>query len=176
MDTKIFQTLLNTTFAFLMPVCLFAQQIKDLDEFDSEVHLDIRKCLVGDIGFKLECLALSLERCDGFVDELSTAGGRYVCSYTAFNEIDAELNAVYPTYLAAAVENVWGAEREAQAREQLRDAQRAWIAYRDAICEVNAGWRAIHSGHDAVVSDCMSRLTLMQLEVLSIELGEFIKR
>lgn len=68
---------------------------------------------------------------------------------------DKRLNAAYPKALAAA---------QPKQREQLRKAQRAWVAYRDANCLY---W-ALGEGTIARIqaSDCMYRMTKERAEEL----------
>jgi len=165
-----------STLVFLVftPANSLAQPLNSIDEFDTEVHLKLNSCFSGGIGTNLECLERSLERCYDFLQNLGTAGGYYTCSQVAFEEVDAKLNALYQIYLGAADQSDLGAERAQESEEILQTAQRAWVSYRDAMCEVNPSWNRINSGYGAVIEDCMSRLTLMQIDVLSTELGEFL--
>jgi uncharacterized protein YecT (DUF1311 family) len=159
-----------------LPLVVSAQPLSSIEDFDADVHLNLSGCFDGSVGENLACFNTVLERCEGFTQDLGTAGGQYYCSQVAFEMVDRELNRVYPAYLKAAEHNAYGAERQAQSEEQLRAAQRAWVSYRDAMCEVQASWAAIGPGRDAVVDDCRARLTIMQLETLSTELGWFLSQ
>mgnify|MGYP001358073093 CR=1 FL=1 len=171
MKFKIFALLLVGN--VLLPMAVPAQTLESIDGFDAELHLNLKGCFGASIGENLACLSHALETCHGFTNDLSTAGGYYYCSYVAFEKVDAELNRHYSGYVNAAAQNAWGEVRRAESEELLRAAQRAWVSYRDAMCEVSPRWSGIGPGFDAVVDDCRSRLTLMQLETLSSELGGF---
>lgn len=72
------------------------------------------------------------------------------------DDADAELN----RYYSAAMERLAdGGEEYAKARTELRDAQRAWIAYRDAEC--GAVFTNGYPGTIArtMAADCSDRLT-----------------
>ncbi|MFY2825958.1 lysozyme inhibitor LprI family protein [Ruegeria sp. MALMAid1280] len=167
---------LSTVFSFfgVFSVAAFAQPLQTIDDFVSETHLNMAECFNWELSDQLTCYEQAIRRCRQFTQNLSTAGGAYHCNDVAFREIDAKLNEVYPVYLAAAPNNVYGTERADESEELLRTAQRAWVKYRDAMCEIEARWNAIHSGFGAVVDDCRSRLTLMQMHTLQSELGGFI--
>jgi uncharacterized protein YecT (DUF1311 family) len=53
-----------------------------------------------------------------------------ICLSKIEGKVDQELNTVYQSALKR-----WSTDPE---REELRDAQRAWIAYRDATCKAEA--------------------------------------
>lgn len=82
------------------------------------------------------------------------------CAVAAWEEEDARLNAVYPQVMAML--KAWDAdlpEAERGGAEKLRQAQRAWISYRDASCEV-AGWPMRGgSAEPLLVYGCMTELT-----------------
>ncbi|NOE25357.1 lysozyme inhibitor LprI family protein [Ruegeria sp. HKCCD6157] len=158
------------------PAVTLAQPLQSIDDFDSETHLNLAECFNWEYSDQLTCFEHALSRCNRFTQNLSTAGGAYYCSYAAFEEIDAKLNEIYPIYLAAARNNAYGSDRTAESEEMLRAAQRAWIEYRDAMCEIEATWNAINSGYGAVVDDCKSRLSLMQMQTLQAELGGFVDK
>ncbi|MEX0328012.1 MAG: lysozyme inhibitor LprI family protein [Ruegeria sp.] len=153
----------------------FAQPLQSIDDFDPELHLNLAECFKWEYSDQHKCFQQSLSRCYLFTGHLGAAGGAQYCSHIAFVEIDDKLNEVYPIYLAAAKNNAYGPDRVAESEEMLRAAQRAWIAYRDAMCEIEATWNAVKSGYFAVVDDCKSRLTLMQMQALHAELGGFVE-
>ncbi|WP_341861079.1 lysozyme inhibitor LprI family protein [Gymnodinialimonas sp. 57CJ19] len=51
------------------------------------------------------------------------------------------------------------AERDGEEEERLRVAQRAWIIYRDATCEMEADAMGAGSGEAMVRLGCLARLT-----------------
>ncbi|NOR61815.1 MAG: DUF1311 domain-containing protein [Rhodobacteraceae bacterium] len=153
-----------------------AQPLTSIDEFDSELHLNLRGCFDKSLSENLACLRHAVNTCSGFTSHLGTAGGAYYCSYAAFEIVDAELNRVYPSYVDAASQSFLadsGGDGDTRGEDLLRAAQRAWIIYRDAMCVITPSWNMTNSGYDAVVDDCRSRLTLMQMETLSTELSAF---
>ena len=97
------------------------------------------------------------------------------CAVAGWEAEDARLNAVYPKAMALLKswdEGLPEAERGGAAR--LREAQRAWITYRDAACEV-AGWPMRGgSAEPLLVYGCMTELTRERVEDLEslLEYGE----
>lgn len=73
------------------------------------------------------------------------------CSYMQWQQADASLNAAY-----SAVMVVLGSSPEA---ETLREAQRAWITYRDKACEVAASPMRGGSAEPLLRNGCLARLT-----------------
>jgi len=158
-----------------LPISATAQPLTSLDEFDPELHLNLDGCFDESLSENLACLRQAVDTCSGFTGYLGTAGGEYYCSYAAFEIVDAELNRVYPDYLNVANQSLYS-ESGRRGKDLLREAQRAWVTYRDAMCEITPSLNMINSGYDAVVDDCRSRLTLMQMETLSNELRDFSSR
>jgi len=82
------------------------------------------------------------------------------CAEQEFQAADAALNAVYKQARAAMRDTDAGlpvAERGAEAA--LRDAQRAWVIFRDQACVAEAyGWHG-GSGQPMIYSGCRARLT-----------------
>ncbi|TAJ73157.1 MAG: DUF1311 domain-containing protein [Phenylobacterium sp.] len=78
-----------------------------------------------------------------------------------FKIADRELNAAYRKLVAQA---------SAGGRERLRQAQRAWIAFRDLDCAARAGSRG-GSFHPAAVSLCLEAVTDDRTRTLQAELN-----
>ncbi|TDX28562.1 MULTISPECIES: lysozyme inhibitor LprI family protein [Rhodovulum] len=73
------------------------------------------------------------------------------CAASAYRNADAQLNAVWPAARAAAAS--WGGDG------MLLDAQRKWIAFRDAACAVEAAQYQGGSIQPLVHAECLRRLT-----------------
>lgn len=84
--------------------------------------------------------------------------GMNYCAHQDYLVADAELNEVYGqvrAYLSAAETRPDG-KTEA---EVLRDAQRAWIPFRDLACDLEGGLFRGGSMEPFIVSSCLTRLT-----------------
>lgn len=95
------------------------------------------------------------------------------CAGVGYEEADADLNALWPDIVAAAKQNDEYVADMARERgvpttlEALRNAQRAWIAFRDAQCEYEAYEVFGGTMQPMVGSLCLARLTRERIEVLS---------
>ena len=56
-----------------------------------------------------------------------------ICAYQSYKKADDQLNRLYQTKMAALHEN--------SSKQRLKDAQKAWIAFRDASCVYEIGPR-----------------------------------
>jgi uncharacterized protein YecT (DUF1311 family) len=89
----------------------------------------------------------------------------------ALARADAELNRVYKEARAKTEACPLCNEGDAGERDALRDAQRAWLAYRDAFADFYAGrWRDKAPGAD-LMREALAALTLAR----AAELAEFVK-
>lgn len=91
------------------------------------------------------------------------------CSGAAFKAADTELNAAYKA--AMATMKAWDADLDPAdqgAAEALRDAQRAWIPYRDAACGAEGFFYLGGSMESMVVTDCLTRLTRERTAALAV--------
>jgi uncharacterized protein YecT (DUF1311 family) len=95
------------------------------------------------------------------------------CAGVDYQEADAALNALWPDVLAAAKLNDEYVGDMARERgvpttvEALRDAQRAWIRFRDAQCEFEAYEVFGGTMQPMVGSLCLARLTRQRITLLS---------
>lgn len=95
------------------------------------------------------------------------------CAGDDYETADADLNALWPDIVAAAKQNDEYVADMARERgvpttlEALRNAQRAWIAFRDAQCEYEAYEVFGGTMQPMVGSLCLARLTRERIEVLS---------
>ena len=94
-----------------------------------------------------------------------------ICAHRSYQEADAELNRVWPQTLRRAQQ----LDRDSaggEAERRLRDAQRAWIAFRDAHCKV-AGLDALGGSMEPLlVSGCLKDLTERRTMELRLLLAE----
>jgi len=95
------------------------------------------------------------------------------CAGVDYQEADTALNALWPDVLAAAKLNDEYVGDMARERgvpttvEALRDAQRAWIRFRDAQCEFEAYEVFGGTMQPMVGSLCLARLTRERITLLS---------
>lgn len=85
------------------------------------------------------------------------------CSDAEFKAADKELNAVYQRAVKF-LKEVYGPEEIKQAGGQnpvtdLRDAQRKWLAFRDANCRSMGTQMLGGSGQPTIVAGCMASMT-----------------
>lgn len=82
------------------------------------------------------------------------------CAFREWKIADAELNSGYKR--AMAMMNEQNSQLDASMRggpEALRDAQRAWITFRDKTCEAEGFAMRGGSGEPMVVAFCLTRIT-----------------
>ena len=95
------------------------------------------------------------------------------CAGVDYDEADAALNKLWPEIVAAAKSNDEYVAEMARERgvpttvEALRNAQRAWITFRDAQCAYEAYEVFGGTMQPMVGSLCLARLTRERIEVLS---------
>ena len=81
------------------------------------------------------------------------------CALRDYQVADTELNARYATARALL-------ERLGAGAVALRDAQRAWLAFRDSACEAEGAVYAGGSIQPMIVASCLARLTRQRSEDL----------
>ncbi|PRY95317.1 uncharacterized protein YecT (DUF1311 family) [Hasllibacter halocynthiae] len=86
---------------------------------------------------------------------------RAICEERALRAAEAELDGAYVAALAAARDADFAAAVPGPVPngDLVRGAQRAWVAYRDAACEAEAGPSRGGTGAGLVLLECMRRLT-----------------
>lgn len=95
----------------------------------------------------------------GDCSEAVTQADMSECADQSYRAADKALNAEYGKAMAALDETAGTA---------LRDAQRAWIAFRDLACKAEAAQYAGGSIAPMVFSDCLTRLTERRTEDLRL--------
>ena len=96
------------------------------------------------------------------------------CATQRFERADAELNALYRRLTASARETdrspdngrVEGDDRPGE-EATLREAQRAWVTYRDAHCRGEGYAERGGSMEPMIVADCLARLTRERIAQLT---------
>lgn len=97
-----------------------------------------------------------------------------MCAHMDWQAADAELNLVYTDAIAAMQDSdaaylPQGATEE----DRLRAAQRAWVAFRDANCDVAGSQMRDGSGEPMLVNICLHQMTLDRTAELATLLGEY---
>lgn len=145
--------------------------------FEAQENISLDACDGLSIGPELDCVQSAIASCeelgnasDATTPELSA------CSGAALAHSDKRLNATYKTLLSAARKNS-DSENSEMARSEtvLRSAQRHWIEYRDAMCDVRVIWGAINSDRSGAVFNCQTLLTIQQIHVLEREVGSYVR-
>jgi len=86
--------------------------------------------------------------------------GMNSCAYQDFLAADAELNAVWKEAVTAVKAMDYGARPDGKAEaEALRDAQRAWIVFRDLACDTEGIHARGGSMERLLVSSCLAEKT-----------------
>jgi uncharacterized protein YecT (DUF1311 family) len=82
------------------------------------------------------------------------------CAYQEWQAADADLNAVYAETLAIVQERDRSYTPEGDSEEdRLRRAQRAWVAFRDANCDVAGYQMRGGSAEPLLVNGCLRQMT-----------------
>jgi len=90
-----------------------------------------------------------------------------ICANMDFQKADAELNAVYKKAMAKMREtDSYLSDDLKGAADTLRDAQRAWIPYRDKACEAYGFLARGGSMEPMLVSNCRADLTNQRIKEL----------
>lgn len=164
-------TALLTSIAILSPSAASAADVSELLNLNSKVEvaeeLNLDRCWGSDLAGQLQCFEVEIESCEGKVDHLSTAGGRYACFYEALDQTDQHLNDVYTWVIEQARQSDSSDGDWVFREEMVRKAQREWLEYRDAQSEIGSRWARINSGYHARIALDAARLTLVQAYHLS---------
>ena len=87
-----------------------------------------------------------------------------LCARLDWEAADAELNLAYEAAVARA--ETFDTYPEGRAEETLRAAQRAWVTFRDAVCESEAALWDGGSAEPMVRSGCLAAVTRRRAEEL----------
>ena len=82
------------------------------------------------------------------------------CEYAIFQQADARLNRVYAQTVA---------KLDPDARKLLRDAERAWVDYRDKECESQTAGSAGGSIRPMYIAQCQTALTKRRIRELEAQ-------
>jgi uncharacterized protein YecT (DUF1311 family) len=98
------------------------------------------------------------------------------CAYEDYKAADKELNGVYAKAMAAMKSN-YGPQEIKDAGGQdpskdLKDAQRKWVAFRDANCRSLGTQMLGGSGQDTIVAGCLASMTKERVTELKTFLPE----
>lgn len=87
------------------------------------------------------------------------------CAYLDYQNADADLNDTYKIVRKQLQDqDQYISEDEIKSADSLRDAQRAWITYRDKACETEGFMFRGGSLEPFIVSSCKARLTRRRTE------------
>jgi uncharacterized protein YecT (DUF1311 family) len=93
--------------------------------------------------------------------DMSNQGDMNACTAREYKAIDAKLNASYKALMA---------KISPAGQASLRNAQRTWVAYRDAECTFETMGTADGSIHPTVYASCLEGLTVAQTKNLDMQL------
>ena len=112
-------------------------------------------------GMNLSAQAQQLD-CTNPMSQVEMTG----CAAQGYEAADAELNAVWPDAMAQARRMDDGMDWAPSNATLLRDAQRAWITYRDRACEAESTVMRGGTAQNMVYYGCLERLTRDRTEDL----------
>ena len=98
-----------------------------------------------------------------------TQGDMNDCARLDWEAADEALNLAYGEAVARA--EAFDTYPEGRAEETLRAAQRAWVAFRDAVCESEAALWDGGSAEPMVRSGCLAAVTRQRTEYLTTYAG-----
>lgn len=95
------------------------------------------------------------DECETAIDQATMNA----CADESFKKADAALNAVYKKLQSRKLD-------DEEAQKRLVDAERAWVAFRDAECSFDAADNLGGSLYPAVYAECLERITRARIEQL----------
>ena len=98
------------------------------------------------------------QTCDGNTAEVAACMGRVL------KQVDAELNVEYQRALKVA-KGQWTSNDV----QNLKDAQRKWIAYRDAVCKAELGLVGGGTAGPSIHISCVIRITRQRIADIEAE-------
>lgn len=93
-----------------------------------------------------------------------TQSGMNICADADYRQEDAKLNQKYGQIVTRLAD-------DAEGRKLLKEAQRAWIAFRDAECTFSTNASSDGSIYPMLVSQCRADLTRARVDQLETYLG-----
>ena len=87
-----------------------------------------------------------------------------ICSSQAYQDADAELNMVFKKIKN---QNAQDSETSVEMNKRLVNAQRAWIAFRDADCELSGSSMLGGTGEGMIINGCLATTTIERVKNLS---------
>lgn len=118
----------------------------------------------GDVKVQIAKVEKQWNDCHANPDNQSTAGMNG-CNAEAYDGADAILNAQYQ-----GLQKILKGEIETLAR--LKKAQRAWIAFRDAECQLQGTSMLGGSGEGTIISGCLASKTVDRVKEIEELFGE----
>lgn len=94
-------------------------------------------------------------------EQATNQGDLNVCAERAFKEADGQLNKTWRELIGS-----FQADDRKEAITRAREAQRAWIAFREKECGFLTGGSIGGSAHGMMVSACRTRLTAARVDDL----------
>jgi uncharacterized protein YecT (DUF1311 family) len=118
------------------------------------------RALIAHACLALACLALPVSAETLNCTNPQTQIDMTQCAYQEWQVADGELNAAYGRLMdGLKVRDANLAAGEPKGAEVLRDAQRAWLTFRDKTCEVEGFAMRGGSAEPMVIASCKARLT-----------------
>ena len=110
---------------------------------------------------ELQAIDKALEAC---IETDNSNSGMKICTREALNDADALLNAVYQK-----VNGTLAASDEQETITRLKTAQRAWIVFRDAQCQLSGAQMLGGTGEQLVVLGCHYKMTTDRINELEAQ-------
>ncbi len=92
------------------------------------------------------------------------------CARSAFEKADAEMNRVYQHLMSATT------RRGESYQQKLKEAQQAWLKYRDATCESEAAINAEGTIYPTAYNYCLAQVTTERTKRLAMMMGGMMSR
>ena len=119
---------------------------------------------------KVQCIGTSANRCMEETPGGYSTVGQGACVWAEYEDWDAELNALYGPLRDRLANDDAVNDMPVSTADALRDAQRAWIPWRDAACAFErAKWGGGTGGGPASAA-CLMQMTAERALALRVEL------
>ena len=110
---------------------------------------------------ELQAIDRAQEAC---IEEDGSNSGMKICTDKALKNADALLNVVYQKF-----SRTLSSEEDPETLNRLKTAQRAWIPFRDAQCQLEAAAMLGGSGESLVALGCHYRMTVNRIKELEAQ-------